>query len=107
MENWGHLIADMADKHELDVMLLLTVDAMSATSRRGHSMEISSYLPLSNGRTQRTLLCLHGNCCAYVQILPDPAPNQIDIGGTAVSMNCPVSDDHHWDVTKRTYTNRR
>ncbi len=27
-------------------------------------------------------------CDAYVQVTPKPLPNEIDIGGTAVALNC-------------------
>jgi hypothetical protein len=103
MEHWGHLIADMADKEELDVILHMTVEAVDVARRRGHSMLLESDSKLGSGKPQRTFLCMNGNCCGYVQILPDPAPNQTNIGGTAIGLECPIGDEHHWDITKRTY----
>jgi len=33
-------------------------------------------------------------CPAYVQVIQHPAPNEIDIGGPAVAMDCPT--DPKW-----------
>ena len=102
VKEWGHVIENMARKYDKNIVLLLTAEALNATRQRGHVMVTHSSTPLSSGREQYTYLCRNGNCCGYVQILPDPAPNQVNIGGTAVALECPVGDEYHWDITKRT-----
>lgn len=40
-----------------------------------------------------TSVCRNPGCSAYVQINTQPAANEIDIGGTAVALNCPTGAD--------------
>jgi len=35
--------------------------------------------------------CINPGCGACAQIIPRPMPNDIEIGGTAVALDCPVS----------------
>ena len=57
--------------------------AQSATAWRGHRMRWHQYDANQAGATCRT-------CGATVGIETHPAPNGIDIGGSAVARNCPV-----------------
>ena len=67
----------------------LLCHALEATTRRGHQMYLLSTKKMVTGQEQITLLCGNGKCDGYVQIIPEPAPNQINVGGTAVALNCP------------------
>jgi hypothetical protein len=57
--------------------------AAKSTAWRGHRMHWNDQ---SNGC--RRGICLR--CAAWVILDTKPAPNGIDIGGTAVALNCPV-----------------
>lgn len=45
---------------------------------------VKAFGPTSNSRYES--VCK--GCGSYVQVDTDPAPNGIDIGGTAVALNC-------------------
>lgn len=51
---------------------------------RGHRLSRFSHYTPDNAVARCTV------CPAEVQVLSRPAPNQIDIGGEAVALNCPV-----------------
>jgi hypothetical protein len=40
--------------------------------------------------TVATAECAHPGCKAFVTVNAKPAPNEIDIGGDAVAVHCPV-----------------
>lgn len=59
--------------------------AQSATHARGHRMAWTLYLEEPRGPF---LYAQCRNCGAYVQVLDKPRANEIEIGGTAVAINC-------------------
>ena len=67
------------------VITRLKRKALESTAFRGHQMaKWLRWTPFNY-----VACCV--NCPAEVQVLSDPAPNQIDIGGEAVALNCPVN----------------
>lgn len=62
----------------------LKKDAMEGVMWRGHRMCIRWY----KGDTRRIFTRYCVRCKAYVQVNLDPQPNEIEIGGTAVALNC-------------------
>jgi hypothetical protein len=69
--------------HLSPAMRALKESAAESATWRGHSL-IWEYFSNENALgTCRT-------CGAEVQCLLHPAPNQIDIGGEAVALNCPA-----------------
>ena len=74
-------------------LAVLRRDAASTTSRRGHRMNWEySKRDYADPRCSAIGTCVR--CGAWVQIMNDPAPNQIDIGGTAVAVDCKVVEEH-------------
>ena len=63
----------------------LQLEALGSCRFRGHRMSRFEHSTPDNAVSS----CL--DCPATVQVLSHPAPNQIDIGGEAVALNCPVS----------------
>ena len=67
------------------IITRLKKQALESTAFRGHQM----------ARWQRWTPFNYTACCvacpAEVQVLSNPAPNDIDIGGEAVALNCPVN----------------
>ena len=63
----------------------LKLEALESTTFRGHRMSRFSHYTPGNAVSQ----CL--DCPAEVQVLSRPAPNQIDVGGNAVALTCPVT----------------
>ena len=59
-------------------LLLLQQQAMTSAIWRGHAM--GSWEPGNISTCKR--------CGAWVQVLVNPAPSQIDIGGPAVAVQC-------------------
>ena len=68
----------------------LVIEAISASRQRGHLIFPSSKGELANGKYQETFECKRPGCIAYVQVMPDPPANGIEIGGTAISLDCPT-----------------
>ncbi len=68
----------------------LVSSARESSMRRGHRMGTFTYLTRGNAISK----CI--DCDAEVQVLSNPAPNQIDIGGTSVALNCPIVWSHEW-----------
>lgn len=69
------------------------IDARDAAKYRGHDMCAWSIVgPLMDGTREYHSACRI--CGAYVRVRPDPAPNGIDVGGTAVALNCPAPATH-------------
>ena len=67
------------------IITRLKKEALEATTFRGHQMSKWQRWTPFNYVTH----CI--SCSAEAQVLSDPAPNQIDIGGEAVALNCPVN----------------
>ena len=67
----------------------LQEQASKAANWRGHT---PAWGPVDSGQSRelRTGACIR--CPAWVQINTCPAPNQIDIGGPAVALDCPAAD---------------
>ena len=65
-------------------MRRLKIEAWASATRRGHDM--AHFTTLSGHLAEA--ICR--DCGAYVQVDTNPAPNGIDIGGTAVAINCDV-----------------
>lgn len=63
---------------------VLRKDAMKSCEFRGHKMGEWKIV----GWHKRVEQCECTECGMYVQIDPTPPPNGIDIGGTAVALNC-------------------
>jgi hypothetical protein len=66
-------------------LTLLRQDAEQAAERRGHTLKGWHYH--SQGTSAATD-CIR--CQAYVYIKLKPQPNEVDIGGTAIAINCKV-----------------
>lgn len=67
------------------IITRLKKKALESTSFRGHQMsKWQRWTPFNY-----VARCV--NCPAEVQVLSKPTANQIDIGGRAVALNCPVS----------------
>jgi len=43
------------------------------------------------GRGSAVAACSNPQCCALAQVITHPQPNGMDIGGTAMRLNCPVA----------------
>ena len=65
-------------------MTKLQTEAIESCEFRGHDMGAFNEYNISVCKT----------CKAWVQTDNKPAPNGIDIGGTAVAMHCPI--DPKW-----------
>lgn len=74
---------------------MLAEEALKSCSWRGHRMKKTSESYLAAGNWQVTYECQNEGCIAFVQLLPEPQPNQIDIGGTAVALNCPLKVEEY------------
>ena len=69
------------------------IEARAAAKYRGHDMCAWSVVgPLMDGTREYHSACRI--CGAHVRVRPDPAPNSIDVGGTAVALNCPAPATH-------------
>jgi hypothetical protein len=74
----------------------LRKEAEGAAAARGHALRWDPvYVTrfLSPGARERTGLCRHTGCSAWVNITDRPLPNGIEIGGSAVALNCPHTRD--------------
>jgi len=68
------------------------ITAREGAAWRGHDMTAWSTVTLQSGEQQFHAECRV--CKAYMRVSPDPAPNGIDVGGTAVALNCPAPCQH-------------
>jgi len=59
----------------------LKKEALHSCKRRGHEMSRWTTWP-------RSYMSECVKCGLYVQVIPKPLPNEIEIGGTAVAVNC-------------------
>ncbi len=71
-------------KHETDKQKQLEQSALVSAKSRGHKM--SPFQRLHEQKYISESVC--ERCEAYVQTNTRPQANQIDIGGTAVALNC-------------------
>ena len=67
----------------MDLMAKLQREAAEACERRGHYMSAFTSYSDSNAIAACT------RCHMEVQVLTKPRPNEIDIAGEAVALNCP------------------
>ena len=65
-------------------MTKLQIEAIKSCEFRGHDMSAFNKHNISECKT----------CKAWVQTNNKPAPNEINIGGPAVAMHCPI--DSKW-----------
>ena len=68
----------------MSTLRTLKQSARESATWRGHVL--TNFKQYSHG----TYLAHCKVCTAWVQVLINPAPNQIDIGGPAVALTCPV-----------------
>ncbi len=61
--------------------------ARDGASWRGHSL--CRFAKHINAAGNIVYLASCGVCNRHVAVKPNPQPNEIDIGGTAVALNCP------------------
>ncbi len=66
-------------------------DARAAATWRGHSMRLFIPVGTREYKPIQWAACCR-NCSAAMVVNIKPAPNEIDIGGTAVALNCPVNN---------------
>lgn len=67
-------------------------EAEDAAHWRGHRLK---WHPPTHGERKSVQYaeCVNDGCKAWVQVNMRPAPNEIDIGGSAVALDCPVRSD--------------
>lgn len=70
----------------MKILARLTSEAMESATWRGHEMEWQAPIKRSYGRTIQTAVCKW--CGMWAQVDTKPEPNGIDVGGTAVALNC-------------------
>ena len=61
-------------------------NARLSAYRRGHFLKPFQKDSEDHGNIRATTACRH--CGMEVQVITKPAPNEIDIGGEAVALNC-------------------
>lgn len=66
----------------------LMADARKTARYRGH--ELGRWIPTAYG--SHVASCRAPGCTGYAQVTPRPLPNEIDVGGSAVAVNCPTKD---------------
>ena len=64
----------------------LRKELLEATKFRGHNMYASSQIWSVKGRIIKTYSCK--NCEMTATIDTKPSPNDIDLGGSALALNC-------------------
>lgn len=64
----------------------LTLEAAEACTNRGHVMGWEEHSFKDDNASKRWAVCLH--CSASVEVRTKPMANGIDIGGSAVAVNC-------------------
>jgi hypothetical protein len=69
----------------------LKKEARKAATFRGH--ELSKFKAHSFQTKLASATCLKAGCQASVQVNTFPQPHEIDVGGTAVALDCPVDRD--------------
>lgn len=69
----------------------LEVEALDACEARGHLMH--AFRPNEWRRSSCSSACC-ARCGRSVQVNAKPAPNEIDIGGEAVALNCSTERGH-------------
>jgi hypothetical protein len=67
----------------------LKSEAQKAAAWRGHHLA-AWYTDVSRGLA--TSHCATTGCQAWVRVENRPSPNGIEIGGSAVAVNCPTAD---------------
>lgn len=65
-------------------------EATESAEWRGHKIVWSAPYHSERTSVQNATCC---DCGAEVQINTNPLPNGIDIGGTAVALNCPIEKE--------------
>lgn len=60
--------------------------AIQTAEARGHVMRRWHENTLASGKRELSAECRL--CSAYVVVRPDPAPNEVEVGGTAVATDC-------------------
>lgn len=80
-----HLTAPLHKDDAMRKIERLKRDAREAAVLRRHRLGRFFHYTPENAVTS----CI--TCSAQIQVLSSPAPNQIDIGGPALALNCPVS----------------
>jgi len=65
--------------------------ARTSAELRGHRLGLFSHNPPYDYRESAIAECRADGCSAYVQVMAKPRPNEINIGGTAVALDCPVA----------------
>ncbi len=65
----------------------LRSEARKAAACRGHQLETRWTLSVAFGRSRQSLRC--GACGMHAIIFLDPEPNETDIRGRALTLNCP------------------
>lgn len=66
---------------------ILRREAIDSSIFRGHELTRFKWATPTRGWAD----CK--NCAAWVTVIVNPAPNEIDIGGPAVAVNCPITDE--------------
>ena len=67
----------------------LKEEAIKSCNNRGHKMKnFTATIPGGHYSRPRFFTSICRDCNMYVQVIPKPQPNEIDIGGTAVALNC-------------------
>lgn len=61
-------------------------EALRSCNARGHDMTKFKSQLRASSRKVKYASCKR--CGKYVQVIEKPLPNEIDIGGTAVALNC-------------------
>jgi hypothetical protein len=70
------------------LMRSLKEDALRACKNRSHHMEKFKTLAFDDRGNPKNCVSKCKDCGMEVQVLTNPAPNEIRIGGEAVSLNC-------------------
>jgi len=67
----------------------LKLEALESCEFRGHRMGRFRRIEFWSSKTHAIAKCL--DCPAQVMVITNPMPNEIDIFGDAVALNCPVT----------------
>jgi hypothetical protein len=65
----------------------LMKDARTAAAFRGHKLSLTRQVKVGNARFVYDVDCTR--CGASLRVNPNPAPNEVDVGGSAVAVGCP------------------
>ena len=66
--------------------------ARDGAQKRGHRLQWGSPYH-GESRSLQSATCANGECGAWVQVNSKPEPNGIDIGGSAMALDCPVPEE--------------